>query len=429
MGSGASTEVSAVVAVGEAFQDPAGGDLVEQFTLTSLENADKMRIVRSFVRDEGANEAFRSFLKSEYAEENWRFFNEVEELKCTDSKSVAATTRQLSSKYLDSSSPIEINVSDRLKTMLAMQLDEESTDAAIAAATEGAARSASEESSFRAASRRNSSFSGGVGLVGVLAQMQKEILITLAMGSFPRFVQSQFYQEWRAQQRSLVHVALQQQQDMESSPESSSRKVTSSVNSISSIKDAEDVSVNVISGSEEETARLVEIFETVDALERPTLLARKSWMPWFMASVETLPICVTISTASSTRRGFPLVYVNAEFERMSGYPRRSIVGSNCRFLQTNERTSAASEPDSILRLTEALRDALPVRVVITNFRKDGVPFKNLLAMKPIFDSTPSRNYRYVVGVQFDVSNEATSPTHFTLANSLIDTLPDVIDLD
>jgi PAS domain S-box-containing protein len=34
-------------------------------------------------------------------------------------------------------------------------------------------------------------------------------------------------------------------------------------------------------------------------------------------------------------QGFPLVYVNAEFERVTGYPREEIIGQNCRFLQVS----------------------------------------------------------------------------------------------
>lgn len=44
-----------------------------------------------------------------------------------------------------------------------------------------------------------------------------------------------------------------------------------------------------------------------------------------------------------------------------------------------------AEDESIARLTEALREAKPLKVAITNWRKDGTAFRNLLAIKPIMD--------------------------------------------
>ena len=58
---------------------------------------------------------------------------------------------------------------------------------------------------------------------------------------------------------------------------------------------------------------------------------------------------------------------------------------NCRFLQRGREPGDRAEEESIARLTEALREAKPAKVAITNWRKDGTPFRNLLAIKPIMD--------------------------------------------
>jgi PAS domain S-box-containing protein len=89
---------------------------------------------------------------------------------------------------------------------------------------------------------------------------------------------------------------------------------------------------------------------------------------------------VSLSTASKDRPGFPLIYVNTAFEVTTGYLRKDIVGRNCRFLQRGK-----GEPEAVKLLADALRDAQPVKVPITNFRRDGTEYSNLLAMKPIFD--------------------------------------------
>jgi hypothetical protein len=58
---------------------------------------------------------------------------------------------------------------------------------------------------------------------------------------------------------------------------------------------------------------------------------------------------------------------------------------NCRFLQRGREPGDRAEEESIARLTEALREAKPLKVAITNWRKDGTAFRNLLAIKPIMD--------------------------------------------
>lgn len=58
---------------------------------------------------------------------------------------------------------------------------------------------------------------------------------------------------------------------------------------------------------------------------------------------------------------------------------------NCRFLQRGRDPEDRAEDESIARLTEALREAKPLKVAITNWRKDGTAFRNLLAIKPIMD--------------------------------------------
>ncbi|KAJ1436487.1 hypothetical protein B484DRAFT_358721 [Ochromonadaceae sp. CCMP2298] len=149
------------------------------------------------------------------------------------------------------------------------------------------------------------------------------------------------------------------------------------------------------------------------------LLGQGSWLASLLVAVETLPVCVSIATASRDRPGFPLIYVNHYFETTSGYLRDEIVGRNCRFLQ-----SGRGEAEAIKQLSEALRDAKPIKVSITNYRKDGTPFRNLLSMKPIFSE--EGEYMFVVGVQFDVTQADATPAKLKLAEELIKMLPDVI---
>ena len=171
------------------------------------------------------------------------------------------------------------------------------------------------------------------------------------------------------------------------------------------------------------------------------LLSAGQWIRNIFAAVEDLRLCVSIATASNERRGFPLIYVNKAFEQTTGYSRSQIVGQNCKFLQSDK-----TEQDQILQLSNALAEAQPVKVAITNRRKDGSgklffspsyylfankvqyyctsDFLNLLSMKPVFDQNGV--YSYVIGVQCDYSREDLYVQDIKLVDDLLAILPNMM---
>ena len=109
------------------------------------------------------------------------------------------------------------------------------------------------------------------------------------------------------------------------------------------------------------------------------------------------------------------------FIKTTGFSYSEVIGQNCRFLQQKEAVvDNNAEKEQRLALTEALRDAKPVKVVITNYRKSGEKFLNLLSMKPIMDQLG--NYRYVVSIQFEVNKES-SMNMLSIADTLMNLLP------
>eukprot|EP00636_Phaeomonas_parva_P003565 CAMPEP_0118886926 /NCGR_PEP_ID=MMETSP1163-20130328/24838_1 /TAXON_ID=124430 /ORGANISM="Phaeomonas parva, Strain CCMP2877" /LENGTH=280 /DNA_ID=CAMNT_0006825257 /DNA_START=21 /DNA_END=859 /DNA_ORIENTATION=- len=64
------------------------------------------------------------------------------------------------------------------------------------------------------------------------------------------------------------------------------------------------------------------------------------WLNMFVSAAESFPACIVIS--DMTIPGAPMVYVNGEFSRTTGYTREESVGRNCRFLQGPD-----TEPESI----------------------------------------------------------------------------------
>jgi PAS domain S-box-containing protein len=90
-----------------------------------------------------------------------------------------------------------------------------------------------------------------------------------------------------------------------------------------------------------------------------------------------------ITVGDASRRGFPLVYVNEAFERMTGYRAEELIGRSCSFLQEDVDV----DPRALGRLREALRDGREARAVLRNRRRDGRPFWNELRLFPCVTST------------------------------------------
>jgi PAS domain S-box-containing protein len=162
------------------------------------------------------------------------------------------------------------------------------------------------------------------------------------------------------------------------------------------------------------------------------IVRSQSWLSSLLTAAESLPLPFSITTASRTRFGFPLIYVNPRFESLTGYRRDEIIGRNCSFLQTcNNCVYSEDFLATVLETNErklsVLRDVLklgcPSTLELTNYRKDGSHFRNYLLLKPVYDQ--HKQYRYVIGLQFEVTS-----TEQKLSNrNLFDLLPDQMFID
>ena len=94
----------------------------------------------------------------------------------------------------------------------------------------------------------------------------------------------------------------------------------------------------------------------------------------------------------------PIVFVNDAFCRLTGYPRESIVGRNCRFLQ-----GPGTDADSIRRIRRAVRAGEPIEIDIRNYRADATPFWSRLSIAPVRDK--AGQVAYFLGNQVDVTIE------------------------
>jgi len=101
--------------------------------------------------------------------------------------------------------------------------------------------------------------------------------------------------------------------------------------------------------------------------------------------------CLTVSAMHMPDE--PTIYVNAAFERQTGWSRTSVIGKNLRFLQGELGNQPARGA-----LRGAISENKAVFTDIVNFCWDGTPFMNRLIILP-FDYLSGPGERYFLGLQ------------------------------
>lgn len=170
---------------------------------------------------------------------------------------------------------------------------------------------------------------------------------------------------------------------------------------------------------EEKEKRLNELFpsinkntehefeETLLSIEKnivhfyPILVNEYEWLKNVINITENIPICITISCAKNKTFGFPLIYVNKQFEKTTGYNRNEIIGKNCKFLQPQVPIKEEETQHKIIK--NCLEIGIPACVIITNVKKSSIPFHNLISLKPVIDK--DGNYLYSIGIQTEIKTE------------------------
>jgi len=97
------------------------------------------------------------------------------------------------------------------------------------------------------------------------------------------------------------------------------------------------------------------------------------------AVVESSPEGIVVCDASAPDH--PVVYVNAAFAQLCGYPAAALLGSDLRMLQGTDRDQETRQ-----RLREALERGEACRVLIRNYRPDGSLFWNEISVQPVRDA-------------------------------------------
>lgn len=106
-----------------------------------------------------------------------------------------------------------------------------------------------------------------------------------------------------------------------------------------------------------------------------------------------------ITISDPNQEDNPLIYANKTFTNLFEYEFDDIIGLNCRFLQGEDR-----EQTGIQKIRDAIKDEVPVTVVLRNYSKSGKLLYNEVTVSPIFDKV-TKKVKYFLGVQKDVTNE------------------------
>jgi PAS domain S-box-containing protein len=131
-----------------------------------------------------------------------------------------------------------------------------------------------------------------------------------------------------------------------------------------------------------------------DGVTAAPLTVAQSLSPLLAAAVEAIQDGIAISDVRQPDQ--PVIYVNPGFEELTGYAATEVIGRNCRFLQGAER-----DQDALPIVRRAIRQGESCSVILRNYRKDGRPFWNELALYPLRDA--KGELTHYVGVQHDIS--------------------------
>lgn len=354
---------------------------VERFVINvyaSFPRSESMRIILS---SDLARDAFYLFLKTEHAEECFNLYLDVSKLrqKMPNPYNLSKEINRIVGQYIRTETDSQVMISFALQ------------ESCIASLSADPYAEGYTEKMFQ-----------------LCGELQEEAVMLMARDQFNRFLLSKNYKVWRAAESShamattaadanRVQVATAQGR----SPQAKTDKAKS--------RRATDLSVRA--------------FSNIDAAEIGKLLGSENWLAALLAAVEGLPVSFCLATARKERRGFPLMYVNKYFEKMTGLSRSDVLGKNCRFLQCEK-----TDKNIVSTVSEALRNGKPITTVLVNKNVKGIEFTNLISLKPIFDDKGT--YCYVICIQVDVTSEDGEYSgKMKLAQDLMDMLPSVMFTD
>ena len=122
-----------------------------------------------------------------------------------------------------------------------------------------------------------------------------------------------------------------------------------------------------------------------------------------------------ITIADAKKQGFPLIYANKGFEKLTGYTSDEIVGNSYRILQGTDTGQPGLD---VIRAAVAQEESCVV--TLRNYRKDGSMFWNELSISPVHDA--DGKLTHYIGIQKDVTARILLEQHLHQSNLDLQTL-------
>ncbi|SFR66856.1 PAS domain-containing protein [Halogeometricum limi] len=143
---------------------------------------------------------------------------------------------------------------------------------------------------------------------------------------------------------------------------------------------------------------LAELDAGVDTDVRSGLTARERELVWRVWVFDDAPFGLTLS--GPAYQDNPIRVANRTWRDLTGYSMSDLHGENPRLLQ-----GAQTERPAVERLHEAVDIWESVTVELTNYRRDGTPFRNRVSLTPLEDE--SGTVTNWLGVQEAVGSRAS----------------------
>lgn len=133
-----------------------------------------------------------------------------------------------------------------------------------------------------------------------------------------------------------------------------------------------------------------------------------------LQSIEASPLAMIVT--DNREADNPIIAANEAFLKLTGYSSGEVIGRNCRFL-----SGPGTEAEARAELRRAVSEARPTVVELTNYRKDGSPFRNAVMIAPVRDERGRA--ALFVGSQVDTGpSGASSGLRQERARKLVDKL-------
>lgn len=125
--------------------------------------------------------------------------------------------------------------------------------------------------------------------------------------------------------------------------------------------------------------------------------------------------CDGITIADAGKKGFPLIYVNKGFEKLTGYSSGEIIGDSHRILQGTD-----TDQPGLDAIRAAIANEESCVVTLRNYRKDGSMFWNELSISPVHGA--DGKLTHYIGIQKDVTARILLEQHLHQSNLDLQTL-------